>query len=216
MYAHIYEYHIFDGRTFEHSRLKSMPTPRFSPNPLRPTSQKLGALKPPLVEFKRAVSPVRRVLMALARRLFQICTTAIAEALAREDLTPLQYAVMAYVEGEPDIDQNGLAARLGVDRNNASLLVEQLEAKQLIERRVNGADRRARLLRVTSRGQKLYDRLRPVVFAAQERLLSLLTPVEREQLLNLLVRVIEGNRSLARPGTGRRKRGSSQSLSTNT
>ena len=191
-----------------------MPT-RFSSNLRRSTSQKPGALKPPLVEFKRAVPPVRRVLMALARRLFQICTTAIAEVLAGEDLTPLQYAVMAYVEGEPDIDQNGLAARLGVDRNNASLLVEQLEAKRLIERRVNGADRRARLLRVTSRGQKLYDRLRPAVFAAQERLLTLLAPDEREQLLDVLVRVIEGNRGLARPGTGRRKRGSRQSPSNN-
>ena len=35
-------------------------------------------------------------------------------------------AVMAYLTknlGEPDIDQNGLAARLGVDRNTTSLLV---------------------------------------------------------------------------------------------
>ena len=67
---------------------------------------------------------------------------------------------MAYVEASRNIDQNGLAAPC-VDRNNASLLVEQLEAKRLIERRVNGADRRARLLRVTPRGQRLYDRLRP-------------------------------------------------------
>jgi DNA-binding MarR family transcriptional regulator len=149
--------------------------------------------------------------MALARRLFQISTTAIAEVLAAEQLTPLQYAVIAYVEGEPDIDQNGIAARIGIDRNNASLLVEQLEGKRLITRRVNGADRRARLVRITPRGQKLYDRLRPQVFAAQERLLMVLTPAERERLLDLLVHVIEGNRALARPGSGRRKRGSRQS-----
>ena len=167
--------------------------------------------KPPLVELGRAVPPVRRVLMALARRLFQVCTTATAEVLAAEDLTPLQYAVIAYVEGEPDLDQNGLAARIGIDRNNASLVVEQLEKRRLIVRRVNGADRRARLLRITPRCQKLYDRLRPKVFGAQERLLSLLAPAEREQLLDLLVRVIEGNRTLARPGTGRRKRRARQS-----
>jgi DNA-binding MarR family transcriptional regulator len=146
--------------------------------------------------------------MALARRLFQICTGAVAEVLANEDLTPLEYAALAYIEGEPDIDQNGLAARLGIDRNSTSLLVEQLEAKRLIERRVNGADRRARLLRITPRGQKLYDRLRPTVFGAQERLLTLLTTKERQHLLDALVRVIEGNKELARPGAGRRKRGS--------
>jgi DNA-binding MarR family transcriptional regulator len=172
----------------------------------RMTLRKSRPAKPLLVEFGRPVPPVRRVLIALARRLFQICTTAVAEALAAEDLTPLQYAVIAYVEGEPDLDQNSLAARLGIDRNNVSLLVEQLESKGLIDRRVNGADRRARLLRVTPRCKKLYDRLMPDVFGAQERLLSLLTRDEREQLLDSLVRIIEGNRALARPGTGRRKR----------
>jgi DNA-binding MarR family transcriptional regulator len=151
--------------------------------------------------------------MALARRFFQICTTATAEALTGKELTPLQYAVLAYLIGEPDIDQSGLAARLGIDRNTTSVLVDELEAKGLLTRRVNGADRRARLLRLTPRGQKLHTRVYPLTFAGQQELLSVLAPDERDILLDLLVRVIEGNRVLARPGTGRRKRGSRQSLS---
>lgn len=168
--------------------------------------QKRGRALPPLVEFKRAVPPVRRVPLALARRFFQVCVTALAEALEGEDLTPLQYGVMAYVIGEPDIDQSGVAARLGIDRNNASLVVDQLEAKGLITRHVNGADRRAKLLRLTPRGQKLHARVFPRTFAGQQRILSVLAPKEREMLLDLLARVIEGNKELARPGTGRRKR----------
>jgi MarR family transcriptional regulator, lower aerobic nicotinate degradation pathway regulator len=125
----------------------------------------------------------------------------------------LQYAVLAYLIGEPDIDQSGLAARLGIDRNTTSVLVDELEAKGLLTRRVNGADRRARLLRLTPRGQKLHTRVYPLTFAGQQELLSVLAPDERDILLDLLVRVIEGNRVLARPGTGRRKRGSRQSLS---
>jgi DNA-binding MarR family transcriptional regulator len=113
---------------------------------------------------------------------------------------------MAYVIGEPDIDQSGVAARLGIDRNNASLVVEQLESKGLLSRRVNGADRRARLLRLTPRGKKLHAQLYPRAFAGQQRILSVLAPDERELLLDLLAQVIEGNRALARPGTGRRKR----------
>jgi DNA-binding MarR family transcriptional regulator len=150
--------------------------------------------------------------MALARRFFQICTTATAEALAGKDLTPLQYAVLAYLIGEPDIDQSGLAARLGIDRNTTSVLVDELEKKGLLARRVNGADRRARLLRLTPRGQKLHARVHPLTFAGQQELLSVLAPDERDILLDLLVRLIEGNRVLARPGTGRRMRGSRQSL----
>ncbi|MPZ41770.1 MAG: MarR family transcriptional regulator [Rhizobiales bacterium] len=172
--------------------------------------------QPPLVQFDRTVPPVRRVLIAMARRLFQICTTATAEVLVKEDLTPMEYGVIGYLNGEPDIDQSGLAARLGIDRNHTSLLVDQLERKRLVERRVNGADRRAKLLRLTPRGTALYARLMPTVFAAQSRLIDILAPAEREQLFDLLGRVIEGNKMLARPGTGRRKRGSRESSSNKT
>lgn len=166
--------------------------------------------QPPLIEFERTVPPVRRVLIAMARRLFQICTTATADVLQNEDLTPMEYGVIGYLNGEPNIDQSALAARLGIDRNHTSLLVEQLERKRLVERRVNGADRRAKLLRLTTRGTALYGRLMPKVFAAQSKLTELLSPAERDQLFELLGRVIEGNKVLARPGTGRRKRGSLQ------
>jgi DNA-binding MarR family transcriptional regulator len=184
--------------------------PSASANPLSPPRKRERSL-PPLIEFRRALPPVRRVPLALARRFLQVCITALAEALEGEDLTPLQYGVMAYVIGEPDIDQSGLAARLGIDRNNASLVVDQLEEKRLITRRINGADRRAKLLRLTARGEKLHARVYPRTFASQQRVLSVLAPKEREMLLDLLARVIEGNRDLARPGTGRRKRRARQS-----
>src|SRR5215475_14432027 len=87
--------------------------------------------------------PIRRSPAALARRFAQICLAVVAESLAGEDVTPLQYASLAYLNDEPDIDQNGLAARLGVEQSHGSLLVEQLVVAGFVERRVNGDDRRA-------------------------------------------------------------------------
>jgi DNA-binding MarR family transcriptional regulator len=177
----------------------------------------LSTTKGRLVKFERPGPPVRRVPLALARRFFQICTTAAAESLAEAHLTPSEFAVMAYINGdvgEPDIDLTSLAERIGIDRNNASLLVERLVSKGLVDRRENDEDRRVRLLRLTSRGEKLHRRLYPEATAGQQRILGCLEPVERELLLDLLVRVIEANLTLARPGTGRRKRGSSLSAKT--
>jgi DNA-binding MarR family transcriptional regulator len=165
---------------------------------------------PKLVQFNREVPLVRRIPIALARRFFQICNTAAAVSLADTELTPLQFAVMAYLNsdvGQPDIDQNSLAARLGIDRASASQLVDQLEAKGLLERRVNGHDRRARLLRLTARGEKLHRRVRPQAIAGQDRILADLSPAERELLIDLLVRIIASNWDLARPGAARRKPG---------
>ncbi|HKO72996.1 MAG TPA: MarR family transcriptional regulator [Bradyrhizobium sp.] len=151
---------------------------------------------------------VRRAPFPLARRFLQICTAVVAEPLASEGLMPLDMGVLAYLNqqnGEPDIDQNGLAARLGIDRYSASLLVERLEKEGIVDRRVNGADRRARLLRLTARGERLYARLRAPVVAKQMALLAPLSTKEQELFLDFLVRIVEANHALARPGAGRRK-----------
>ena len=58
------------------------------------------------------------------------------------------------------------------------------------------------MLRLTNRGEKLHARLYPITSAAQQRILDVLEPLERDLLLDLLVRVIEGNRS-ARPAWSR-------------
>ena len=82
-----------------------------------------------VVELGPGIPPVRRVATALARRFYQICVTLSADSVAEANLTPLQFAVLACLNkrnGEPGIDQNGLAARLGVERSHVSLLVEEL------------------------------------------------------------------------------------------
>jgi DNA-binding MarR family transcriptional regulator len=147
--------------------------------------------------------------MSLSRRFFQICTAAGADALEEHGLTPLESGVLAYLSrmhGEPNIDQNNLAARMGVDRSNASLLVERLVARGLVNRDINPENRRAHILSLTAAGEKLHTRTRPGFNAGQTQILAVLRPAERETLLDLLARVVEGNRILARPGAGRRKR----------
>ena len=160
----------------------------------------------PVPTDKRTRVPIRLAPMPLARRFLQICTTAMAQSLEGTDLTPLQYGVLVYVWGEPDLDQIGLAARVGLDRTNASLLVDQLEARGLIARRVSETDRRVRLLRTTAQGDRFLHRVVPEVRRGQDRLLEALAPAEREPFLEMMVRVIDENEGLARPGTGRKRR----------
>lgn len=170
---------------------------------------------PYTIQFGLGVAPVRRTLAALTRRVHQICNALTADAVVEADLTTVQYGAMGCLnpkDGEPNIDQSTLAARLGIDRNSASLLVEDLASKGIIERRVNSVDRRARLLRLTPKGERLFARVRPRVLASHAFVLESLKAGERELLLDLLTRVIRAKGVYARPGGGRRKRGSSQSL----
>jgi DNA-binding MarR family transcriptional regulator len=166
------------------------------------------------VKLGSSAAPVRRSPTALARRFYQICLAMQAAGLVGEDLTPLQYGVIAFLngkDGEPGIDQIGLAARMGIERSHVSLLVEGLVAKGLVQQRVNGTDRRARLLHLTPKGEKLHRRLQAGIVAANDRALEPLSPPERELFTEMLIKIIGANGAHARPGAGRRKRRSRQS-----
>ena len=112
---------------------------------------------------------------------------------------------MVRVHDTPALDQNSLAEWLALDRTTISAMVFRLEQRGLLERAVNGIDRRARELRLTKKGRALHDRLRPLAQAAQDRVLTVLTPAERRSFIEMLARVIEANYSYVRPGAGRRR-----------
>jgi DNA-binding MarR family transcriptional regulator len=151
------------------------------------------------------VLPSHRVPAHLARRFNQICLGVTAEILESEGLTPLLFGVLAAVLEEPGRGQKQVAERMGVDAVNFGQMIDELERKGLVERKIDPDDRRARKLYVTERGAALRGRLRPSLLAAQGRLLAPLSPDEQTALLDMLVRVIEANDSYARPGNGRRK-----------
>jgi DNA-binding MarR family transcriptional regulator len=65
--------------------------------------------------------------------------------------------------------------------------------KGVVERKVNGADRRARLLSLTPRGEKIFARLRPAHARVNETILAPITPRQRKLLVGLLIHVIEAN-----------------------
>ena len=76
----------------------------------------------------------------------------------------------------------------------------------LIERRVSQHDRRARELFVTPKGETVWRRIYPKTKAAYARVMAALTAAERKTFIDLLIRIIEANRSFI--GRGGRERAS--------
>jgi DNA-binding MarR family transcriptional regulator len=150
------------------------------------------------------ILPSHRVPSFLSYLLRQVCLGIMAEVLAPADLRPVEYATLTTIDAEPGIDQRKLATRIACDKMSTSQLVERLEGRGLITRRVDSSDRRARVLHLTPKGLALRRRLRPAALAAQDRILAPLRPEERPVLIDLIARVIEGHATYARPGNGRR------------
>jgi MarR family transcriptional regulator, temperature-dependent positive regulator of motility len=146
-----------------------------------------------------------RVPAHLARRFHQICLGVTAEILDGEDLTPIQWGVMAAILEEPGSGQKQIAKRVGIDPVTLGQMIDALEQKGLVNRRTDPGDRRGRQLFLSRRGAELRHRLRPSLLGAQQRVLAPLTKAERAALLDMLARVVAANDSYARPGHGRRK-----------
>ncbi|WP_237217349.1 MarR family winged helix-turn-helix transcriptional regulator [Falsiroseomonas oryziterrae] len=165
-------------------------------------------ISPPL---PAGVPPVHHRPLHLVRRLQQIGAALLAETLRPHGLFGLEYGVLATLAEEPGIDQRRLAEAMGVDRNSAGQMVEALEARGLLTREVDPADRRARVLRLTASGVALRNAVRPAMLSVNARLVEPLPQAERDAFLSMLLRVVDHHEALARPGAGRRPRGAARS-----
>ncbi|HWU62850.1 MAG TPA: MarR family transcriptional regulator [Ensifer sp.] len=117
---------------------------------------------------------------------------------AGSDLTPVQFAALATLKDNPGIDQATLAGLIAYDRTTIMGVVDRLVQKGLVNRAVNGKDRRARLLEVTAEGLALLEAIHPAVLSAQRLMLSGLTDAEADTFLILLKKATRGANDLSR------------------
>ena len=68
--------------------------------------------------------------------------------------------------------------------------VDRLVQEGLVERTVSETDGRGRVIALTAKGKKLQEQLHPLHLANEERLLGALSPSEREQLGELLSKLL--------------------------
>jgi DNA-binding MarR family transcriptional regulator len=104
------------------------------------------------------------------------------EVLRPASITPLQYTALTVLERRSDLSTAELARNAFVTDQSTADMVGVLEDRALILRRPDPADRRRRVLRLTSEGQELLDRVRADVAAVEARMLSPLAADEAEDL----------------------------------
>jgi DNA-binding MarR family transcriptional regulator len=95
---------------------------------------------------------------------------------------------------EVQMSMSALARVLACDASNVSQIVARLEAQALVERTVDGDDRRVKLVRITPRGRRTYQRVRAQFGYARDAL-GRLDEDERRELHRLLEK-------MSRPLTG--------------
>ena len=132
----------------------------------------------------------------LIRRLHQIATHAFSARAQRAgyDLTPVQFAAMDAISANPGVDQARVAALIAYDRATIGGVIDRLEKKGLVLRKVSQRDRRAREVFLTKEGEKLVADMFPVVRAMQDDILRGLNVEERQTFLGLAAKATRAHR----------------------
>jgi DNA-binding MarR family transcriptional regulator len=128
----------------------------------------------------------------LIRRLHQIHTALFTEECGEEKITPIMYSVISGLEQTGPVDQTTLAQLVAIDKTNVADLLERLQRRGLIRRRMLAADRRVRIAALTAKGVALLRRMEARVERAHERTIEDLPPKDQARFVAMMSRIVDG------------------------
>ena len=109
-------------------------------------------------------------------------------AASVQGLSPGRVGLLIYIDANPGVTQSRLAEAAQRDRSTMVGVLDQLESRELVERR-RGKDRRTNGLWLTRAGRLLLTRALRGIARHEKRIAARLSVAERRQLLNLLGRI---------------------------
>jgi DNA-binding MarR family transcriptional regulator len=117
-----------------------------------------------------------------------------AEAIGELEVSPGLFGMLVVIEANPGLKQTELANAAQLDRSSLVPALDKLEARGLVARRASAEDRRVNGLWLTQDGTALLKKLKQRVARHEQRLAQNLSEAEREQLIDLLQRILPERR----------------------
>ncbi|UKY48254.1 MarR family winged helix-turn-helix transcriptional regulator [Streptomyces inhibens] len=115
----------------------------------------------------------------------------INEGLAQADARKWHYAVLASLQEYGPGSQAELSRRSGIYRSDMVSVLNELAERGLVERVPDPDDRRRNIITISARGRRRLPRLDKVLDDLHDELLAPLSPAERDQLVQLLTRLLD-------------------------
>ncbi len=105
------------------------------------------------------------------------------------ELRPVEFTVLALVDGNPGVSARQLADALAVTPPNITMWIDKLERRGFVERERSSTDRRAQHIRATAKGASLVRKAVQSVIEGEQAALGVLSAAERGMLVELLHKV---------------------------
>ena len=111
--------------------------------------------------------------------------------LSEINLVPAHAGIFRILSATPAISQQALATALGTVPSRLVALVDDLEARGLVERRAHESDRRTYALHLTDNGKATMETISRIAREHRQNVLAALSDEEQSTLAALLQRVAE-------------------------
>ncbi len=119
-------------------------------------------------------------------------------ALAPFGVNGREAAVLRAIDGPQPLAQGEIARRMGIDRTTMVALVDELQARGLVQRRQDPGDRRRNVVELTPAGQDVLRRATRAGEQAERAFLSPLPPADAQRFKDILRALLGG----PAPGAG--------------
>jgi DNA-binding MarR family transcriptional regulator len=129
----------------------------------------------------------------LIRRAHQISWALFLEECAAYNITSVQYSALVAIRERPGVDATRLSALIAFDRSTIGNVIERLEARGLVVRKLSKEDKRQKLLFLSKDGEILLNHVVPLVERVQKRILAPFDKAERKTFVKLLERLATTN-----------------------
>jgi len=106
-------------------------------------------------------------------------------------LSVVGWRIIAILGTHFPLSAKALGELTAMDQVSISRAVEQLASKKLVSRRVDLADRRRVVLRLSKKGEEVYNQIVPVLYAGERALVSGLSKSDEAALRRIMESMIE-------------------------
>ena len=120
----------------------------------------------------------------------KLTRTQLDEQLDETNITGAKLWAMSHVVGKCGIGITQLADAMQCGKSNATQIVDRMESENLVQRVPNPDDRRSILVQLTDEGQQQYEEGLALRREKLVTILSNLSKAEREQLVELLQKLV--------------------------
>ncbi|GAA1153853.1 MarR family winged helix-turn-helix transcriptional regulator [Nesterenkonia sandarakina] len=158
--------------------------------PAAPAPSAEKSATPETSEERFRQSPLAREVAFLTARARGRGNALANQLLADLDLKVRHFSVLAMACSGTNPSQRELGGFLDLDPSQVVALVDVLEGRGAIRRESDPRDRRSKILVATETGRELYAQATERTREAEEQTLQALSPAERDQLRELLAKIV--------------------------